>query len=156
MFLLVWRLAGRRPIAASSPVLLGSGNLPQLGYSGSENEIVVADKSLTQAQREEMREGLLAHLARVARELFVQRLLSHKKALMRAQDQATADMAELEARLEKIHAPLQERLRAYEQRINELEKDLSQKGEENRELIRAKIQMARRHLELEKAKMNLN
>ena len=39
-------------------------------------------------------------------------------------------MAELEARLEKVQAPLQERLAAYERRIAELEKELAARGEE--------------------------
>jgi hypothetical protein len=64
-------------------------------------------------------------------------------------------MAELEARLEKVQAPLQERLQAYERRIADLEKELTVKGEENRELIKAKIQIIRKQLEIEREKNRL-
>ena len=65
-------------------------------------------------------------------------------------------MAALECRLEKVNAPLQERLRAYEERILELEKELAQKGQENRELIRFKIQLVRTQLASTKGRLELN
>jgi len=42
---------------------------------------------------------------------------------------------------------LEERMRAHEGRIAELGKMLAAKGEENRELLRARIEMSRRQLE---------
>jgi hypothetical protein len=65
-------------------------------------------------------------------------------------------MHELEQRLEHLHAPLQERITAYEQRIEELEKDLAAKGEENRELIGARINVARQHLSMERERFGIN
>ena len=56
----------------------------------------------------------------------------------------------MERRLNELHAPLQERLRVYETRIADLEKALAAKGEENRELIKAKIEMMRKQLETER------
>ena len=56
-------------------------------------------------------------------------------------------MAEMERRLSELHAPLQERLRTYEARIADLENALVAKGEENRELIKAKIDLLRKQLE---------
>ena len=50
---------------------------------------------------------------------------------------------------------LQERLRAYETRIAELEKALVAKGDENRELIKAKIVLIRRQLEAERSRNRL-
>ena len=63
-----------------------------------------------------------------------------------------AELAELEQRLFSVKAPLEERLRAYEERITELEKDLTAKGKENRELIEATIAIAKKKLELERSK----
>ena len=45
---------------------------------------------------------------------------------------------------------MQERLRAYEARIQELEKELTALNEENRELLKLKIDMIRRQLEVER------
>ena len=59
---------------------------------------------------------------------------------------------ELEQRLVAVQAPAEDRLKAYEERIAELEKDLTAKGEENRELIKATIEMARKRMEAERSK----
>ena len=72
--------------------------------------------------------------------------------LLDSQDNAASEMAALEARLEKVQAPLQVRLAAYEHRIAELEKELAVRGEENRELLKAKIEMMRKQLEAEREK----
>jgi 7TM-HD extracellular len=93
---------------------------------------------------------------RMLKDKVVQRLLWQRENLLDTQEKAAADMAELEARLEKIQAPLQERLRVYEQRILELEKELAQKGEENRALIQLKIQLVRSQLEAARTKVGLN
>ncbi len=87
---------------------------------------------------------------------FVQKLISHRATSIDAQQKAAADLAALEQRLAKVHAPLQDRLQAYEQRIYELEKELALKGEENLELIKAKILMVRRQLEAEKSLVEFN
>ena len=79
------------------------------------------------------------------------RTLTHQRAeLLSAQQKAEAEMWELEQRLEQLHTQLQERIVAYEKRIEELEKELALKGEENRELIGARINVARQQLLVEK------
>ena len=50
----------------------------------------------------------------------------------------------------QLHAPLQDRIRAYERRIEELERELADKGEENRQLIGARIDVARQQLRMER------
>ncbi|HEY6167756.1 MAG TPA: hypothetical protein VI454_06930, partial [Verrucomicrobiae bacterium] len=82
---------------------------------------------------------------------LVNELLSQRKDLIETQRQAEADIAALEARLENLHAPLQARLDAYEQRIVELEKDLATRGDENRELISATITLMKQRLAAEKS-----
>ena len=101
-------------------------------------------------------EWLLPHLARILKDKLVRKLLNQRSSLLDTQEKAAADVAELEERLAKIHAPLQERLRAYEQRIQDLERELAQKGEENRELIRAKIQLTKEHMEAAKDWVEFN
>jgi cob(I)alamin adenosyltransferase len=76
--------------------------------------------------------------------------------MLDTQKRAAAEMTELEDRLEKLHAPLQDRLRAYQARISELEKELATKGEENRELTKAKIQLVRKQLAATQDQLGLN
>jgi len=89
------------------------------------------------------RAGLFAQLAQLMTDKLVQKLVSDGAGCWTPQQKAAQEMAELEARLEKIHAPLQDRLEAYEKRIAELEKELADRGEANRVLIEAKISRVR-------------
>jgi hypothetical protein len=101
-------------------------------------------------EADHLRAGLLPHLARwMSTEVF-HRMASHREALAKSQQQAEADMAQLEARLARVHAPLEERLQTYEKRIAELESDLAARNAENRELIEAKIHLARKKLASER------
>ena len=102
-----------------------------------------------------LRARLMPQMARWMMGELVQRLLAHRSDLVNSQQRAEDDVAELEKRLEKIHAPLAERLAAYEKRIAELERELAAKGEENKELIEAKIESARKKLATERAKVPL-
>jgi prefoldin subunit 5 len=84
------------------------------------------------------------------KEKAVRSLVGQRADLLSAQQKAEAEMRELEARLEQLHTPLQQRISAYEARIVELEKDLAAKGEENRELIGARISVAKQQLMVER------
>jgi len=93
---------------------------------------------------------------RLLKDRLLQRLLAQRAGLMDTQQLAAAELAELEARLQKMQAPLQERLRAYEARIIELERELARKGEENRELIRARIQVMRTQMAAVRNRLEVN
>ncbi len=99
-----------------------------------------------------LRARLMPQLARWMMTEVVQRLLSNRSALVSSQNQAEEEVAELEKRLEQVQTPLAERLRTYEKRIAELERELAAKGEENRELLKARIASARKKLESEKSR----
>jgi len=92
------------------------------------------------------------HLGRWLAHKFVQQLVSNRKRLLEVQRLAEAEIHELELRLENLKLPLDERVRAYEQRIADLEKQLLLKEHQNEELLRMTIASARRKLELEQAK----
>jgi len=92
------------------------------------------------------------HLAQLLRDRLVEKLLSQRATLLDAQQVAAREVAELEQRLEKIHAPLRDRLRAYETRIAELKRQLAAKGEENRTLTETKISLVKQQLETKGAK----
>ena len=102
------------------------------------------------------RHGLKPFLMRSLRDKIFQKLLTQRAETLAHQEQATSDLAELEARLEKLQAPLQERLRAYEQRIEDLEKELARKGQENQALIRLRIQVLKSQMAATKERLELN
>lgn len=161
----VWGLARRKTRAALLPVKVTNDvagtviSCPACheplvvgAESGGWRARALAAEQKFQQASEAMRSGVFAHLARLFRETLVRGLISQRGQLLEAQRTAAAEMAELERRLDELQAPLQERLRAYENRIAELEKALAAKGEENRELIRAKIKLTRHQLEVERAR----
>ena len=65
-------------------------------------------------------------------------------------------MGALIRRLDELKAPMQDRLRSYEDRILNLEKELAERNQENRELLRLKIEMTRRQLAAESAQTDFN
>jgi hypothetical protein len=135
---IAWALARRKRPASLLPVRVGAVDAR------------VALPSRDETMNREAQAGMFAQLALVFRGLLRQR-----SQLLDAQQSAIAEMTELTQRLEKLQAPLQDRLRAYETRIAELEKALAAKGDENRELIKAKIQLIRRQLEAERSRNRL-
>ena len=139
------RLARRRS-ETMLPVPAAAGNALEW-----QQRAVVAEQR-TEKLQNAARAGLLAHLSQWLSRMLTQRLLSQRRMLLDSQDNAASEMAALEARLEKVQAPLQVRLAAYEHRIAELEKELAVRGEENRELLKAKIEMMRKQLEAERGK----
>ncbi|HEU6447747.1 MAG TPA: hypothetical protein VFV23_04845 [Verrucomicrobiae bacterium] len=98
-----------------------------------------------------LQKDLAPQLASAVKEAVVQELAAQRGELLKAQQSAAAELAEVVHRLDKLHAPLQERLKTYENRIEDLEKQLVSRTEENRELLKAKIDLTRRQLETERA-----
>jgi 7TM-HD extracellular len=119
-------------------------------------ERALAAEARAQKATAMLRASLLPHLARWMMNELVQRLLSQRSEIMTGQQKAEREVAELAARLEEVHAPLEDRLRAYEQRIAELETELAAKGEQNLDLIKAKIETTRKQLEGERSQERLD
>lgn len=90
-------------------------------------------------------------LAEILKEAVVQGLATQRNELLQAQQAAAMEIAELVRRLDKLHAPVQERFQAYESRIGELEKELAARSEENQELLKIKIELMRGQLAAERA-----
>ena len=99
---------------------------------------------------------LAPHLVEALKDAVVQELASQRRELLAAQQQAAAELTELARKLEAVQTPMLERLRAYEQRISELEKMLSEQTEENRELLKLKIEMLRNQIEAERGNSRIN
>ncbi len=153
---------------ASTPPLLESAHPdsdPEVLPAAAESEEAIAaqawkERALEAEQRAArattiLQNGLLRHLAIWFRQTLWRGLFSQRTQLLEAQKEAELEVAGIEQRLAEVQAPLEARLKAYEERIGELERDLAQKGEENRELIKAKIALTRKQLELERAKSDL-
>lgn len=154
-FVLVWQAAKRRARAALLPMTISHSSLSVSSPNDTAAEIAWRERALQAEQRANqaqaiVRSGMIGQLAQWMAGRMTQSLVSQRAELLQTQQRAAMEMAELAERLEKIHAPLQERLAAYEQRIADLEKELTLKSEENRELIRAKIEILRKQWEIER------
>jgi hypothetical protein len=96
------------------------------------------------------RDALAPMLAQAVKEAVVQELAAQRRELLRLQENAAMELVALVRRLDSLQAPIQDRMRAYEARIQELEKDLAARTEENHELLKLKIEMLRRQIETER------
>ncbi|HAV65051.1 MAG TPA: hypothetical protein DCY13_22110, partial [Verrucomicrobiales bacterium] len=105
--------------------------------------------------RDEIRTGVVNHLAAWLKSLFVQRLIQQRNDAVAGQASASGHVEELQARLGRLNPEIRERIADYERRIASLERELKDAGEVNRELIRTRILMARKELEIERARSNL-
>jgi hypothetical protein len=93
-----------------------------------------------------MRSGLTPHLARLMKDQLVWTLRSQRNQVVSAQSTAASLMTELAQRLERIQSDFESRVGLYEQRIAELERELTTRSEINRELISARIELTRKAL----------
>ena len=91
------------------------------------------------------------HLVHALRDAIVQELAAQRRDLLAAQQAATTELTGLAKRLESTQAPLVERLRAYEERVTELEKELLEQSRENRELLKVKIETLKGQIEAERS-----
>lgn len=112
---------------------------------------MVAEK-FPAAPPEYFQASLAPQVAQILKEAVVQGLAAQRTELLQAQQAAATEINALVRRLDELKAPMQDRLRSYEDRIAGLEKDLAERNAENRELLKLKIEMTRRQLEAERAR----
>jgi hypothetical protein len=96
--------------------------------------------------------SLAPHLLDALKDAVVQELAAQRRELLAAQQAITAELTDLARRLEAAQTPLLERLRAYELRIDDLEKQLGEQSKENRELLKMEIEMLRERVQTERTK----
>jgi hypothetical protein len=99
---------------------------------------------------------LAPYLAQTLKDAVVQGLAAQRAELLEVQRLAATEITELVQRLDKLQAPMQERIRAYQERIQELQKELNYRTEENRELLKMKIEMMRQQIETERGRVRFN
>jgi endonuclease/exonuclease/phosphatase family metal-dependent hydrolase len=100
-----------------------------------------------------VRRGLMGELARWLRGGAARRLVSDRAQLLEAQRAAALKIQVVDERLTKVEQHIEQRTRDYETRIGELENELADAREENRELILGKIAQVRAELERERARL---
>ena len=98
-----------------------------------------------------VRAGVIANLSLWFKQKLVQRLVSDRAQLLATQQAAALKVLAVDQRLTRIEQHIQRRTREYEQRIDDLQKELLAATEENRELIGAKIVLLK--AEMEKARL---
>ena len=100
--------------------------------------------------------NLAPYLAQTLKETVVQELAAQRRELLMVQEEAAVEITAMIRRLDSAQAPVRERLHSYETRIQELEKELAARNEENRELLKLKIEMIRRQLEAERTRNRMD
>jgi hypothetical protein len=110
----------------------------------------LAAEALAAKQTQILDEKVGPELKQFAKEALVQGLYHQRNALIETQKRAQQALADLENRLSELNLPVHERIRAYEKRIAELEKELESRDEEMRELTRATLLLVKQKLEKER------
>lgn len=110
----------------------------------------LAAEAMAGKQGQMLRDKMIPELTEFAKQSLVQGLYAQRHVLLETQRRAQLALAEMEGRLKTVQAPLHERIRAYEKRIAELEKEVESQGEEVRELARATLTLIRQKLEDER------
>lgn len=141
-------LAGWRDSRRIAPTGAAGSELPVPADDVWRQRALMAEQRAEQVQAA-VGASLAPHLAQVLKEALVQELAVQRRELLQAQQIAAAEIAQLTHHLDELRAPIHERLRSYEMRIQELEKELVARNEENRELLKLKIEMLRHQLQVE-------
>ena len=142
--LLMWRFRTRTSTAFVGHT--GALSLADEPRDAAWRERALLAEGRADRAQQALRSGMLSWL----RDAMFRMLFRHRAQLLSAQQKAEVEMRELESRLEKLQAPLQDRIATYEKRIEDLERELAAKGEENRELIAARISFAKQQLSMER------
>lgn len=148
----VWPRDGRMPAPIACPVCHrdGTAEADQVIFRVLNGHTQPLPPPSINTLLNHVQAALAPHLVDALKNAVVQELAVQRRELLSVQQAATAELTELARRLESVQTPLLERLRAYEQRISELEKELGEQSKENRELLKLKIDLIREQIETER------
>jgi len=148
----VWPRDGRMPGPVACPVCQrdGTAEADQVISRALHGQTQPLPPASINTLLNHVQASLAPHLVEALKQAVVQELAAQRRELLSAQQTASAELTDLARRLESVQTPLLERLRAYEQRISELEKQLSEQSRENRELLKLKIDLIREQIETER------
>jgi hypothetical protein len=145
----LWLIIALAGISAVSMLVAAWQYLKQRKRRTTTNTALVAQAPLPFPDA--AKELLAPHVAQAVREAIQRELALQRRELLLAQQDATNEIAALVQRLDELQVPMQERLHTYEVRIQTLEKEIALRDEENRELLKLKIEMMSRQLKAERA-----
>lgn len=143
---LFWR-RGSTSLALQPSQDIAKGNISDVG-EWKQRAIMAEEMAGKQGQM--LREKIMPEITEFAKQSLVQGLFTQRNVLIETQRKAQMAITELESRLAGLQLPLQERIRAYEKRIAELEREVKSQGAEMVELTRATIVLMRKKLEDER------
>lgn len=141
-----WMIVG----ALGMIILLLLGLILFLKRFGQSVSLLPARVSSAVVQRGGLHSQFPPELTEFAKQELVQGLYSQRQALLETQKLAEQRLAELQQWLGQLQLPLQGRIKAYEDRIATLEKELASRDESVRELTKATLLLVRRKLAEEK------
>jgi hypothetical protein len=147
---------GRMPASVACPVCKRDGTAEADELIARFFQLQATPPQSVNALLTTVQSSLAPHLVDALKNAVVQELATQRRELLAAQQAATAELTELARRLEAVQTPLLERLGAYEQRVQELEKELGEQSKENRELLKMKIDLLREQIETERGANRLN
>ena len=155
---LVFRFRRKGAAGAGARAFHPLSTLPALPEDAAADSLSVEDwkqralvaEAMAGRQGQMLREKIMPELTEFAKQSLVQGLYAQRNALIERQQKAQRALAEFELRLAALQLPFQERIRAYEKRIVELEKEVETQGEEMRELTHATLVLVRKKLEDER------
>ncbi len=102
---------------------------------------------------EAIRRGVVPHFRRWLKQKFAQQMIEDRSQLLATQQAAANKALAVDERLARIEAQIREQNEAYQQRVEELTRELAAAKEENRELIRARIAQIKLEMEAARAKL---
>lgn len=94
-----------------------------------------------------LRSELTPHLARMMKDRLVWTLMTQRARLLSVNQANAEKVATLEHRLTAIQLQIRKQAEAYESRISELEKELTEKSTLTRELLKFRVMLARQALD---------
>jgi len=101
-------------------------------------------------------EAMIPHLARELKDRLVRALFTQRSVLLANEQAASRRVQEMEERLARLQPAIAEKIRGYEQRIESLEKEIAERDAETRDLLRAKLVLARKELDAEISRNRLD
>jgi len=100
-----------------------------------------------------LRTGLVRQMSRWLKQKLVRKLMADRAQLLEAQHAATRQARTVEERLARVELQIQQQNLGYQQRIEDLTRELIAAKEENRELIRAQIRQVKAEMEAARSRL---
>jgi len=100
-----------------------------------------------------LRTGLIHHMSRWLKQKLVRKLVADRGQLLEGQRAATEKARTVEERLARVEHQMQRQNAGYQQRIEDLTREMIAAKEENRELIRAQIRQVKAEMEAARSRL---